>query len=160
MEPLHLLAFYAGSPVFDGEEDRNGLRNADEAALWLKYLDGALTDPAPKGSFVIVGDANLDPMDGEGRTAQMRALLDDPRLQDPKPGSEHALSIANAAHSGDAALDTADWDDPTPGNLRVDYVLPSADLTVRNAGVAWSKPEDADPASRHGLVWVDIALFP
>lgn len=155
---ISLLAFYATTPVFDGEEDRNGWRNADEIALWQHYLDGRLSEPAPHGPFIIIGDANLDSKDGDGHIEEMQKLLADPRLQDPKPRSDHGQSIANDAHIGDAALDTADWDDPVPGNLRVDYVLPSADLKVIDAGVSWSKASDSEGALfRHGLVWVDIA---
>src|SRR5690606_11091292 len=35
---LHLLAWYASPPVFDGPEDRNGKRAAYEARFWLHYL--------------------------------------------------------------------------------------------------------------------------
>jgi hypothetical protein len=157
---VHLFAFHAAAPVFDGAEDRNGKRNADESALWLQYLDGALNAPAPQGAFVLLGDANLDPLDGEGVHAQIQSLLKDPRLQDPKPRSDHGLRIANEAHLGDPGLDTVDWSDPSPGNLRVDYVLPSAGLTVVGAGVAWPDPIVGGEGSRHGLVWVDIAQFP
>lgn len=156
--PIHMLTFYATTPAFDGDEDRNGLRNADEIALWRHYLDGQLDRAAPDAPFVVIGDANLDPHDGDGHMAEMQALLADPRLQDPRPRSVHAKSIANEAYTGDAALDTADWDDPVPGNLRVDYVLPSADLQVIDAGVSWSSASNRDGTLfRHGLVWVDIA---
>ena len=71
----------------------------------------------------------------------------------------------NARHRGDPALDTVDWPDHAgrPGNLRVDYVLPSKRLTVTGSGVLWPLPEtslgrDVMRASRHRLVWVDIAL--
>ncbi|MEN8831752.1 MAG: endonuclease/exonuclease/phosphatase family protein [Pacificibacter sp.] len=156
--PVNLLAFYATTPAFDGPEDRNGWRNADEIALWRHYLDGRLDATAPKPPFIIIGDANLDPSDGDGHSAEMQNLLADPRLQDAKPRSTQAQSIANPEHVGDAALDTADWDDPTPGNLRVDYVLPSADLKVIDTGVAWSSVMgDEGALFRHGLVWVDLA---
>ena len=74
---------------------------------------------------------------------------------------------------GPAAQDTADWrDHPGPGNMRVDYVLPSTGLTITGAGVFWPKPDNPlarliapDPtggrrpvSSDHRLVWVDIAL--
>ncbi|WP_332872687.1 endonuclease/exonuclease/phosphatase family protein [Albibacillus kandeliae] len=39
---LDVLTFHAAPPVFDGPEDRNGLRNADEIALWGRYLNGTL----------------------------------------------------------------------------------------------------------------------
>jgi Endonuclease/Exonuclease/phosphatase family len=45
--PLHLLAWHATPPVFDGPEDRNGKRNHDEATFWRLLLDGALPMPPP-----------------------------------------------------------------------------------------------------------------
>lgn len=156
---ISLLAWHATPPVFDGPEDRNGLRNRDEARLWLEYLNGNLGG-APEGPVIVIGGANADPADGEARREALMALLHHPRLQDPKPrggGAAHA----NAGHKGDPALDTVDWDDPVPGNLRVDYILPSKDLHAVNAGVFWPAPDDpmaktAEVASRHRLVWVDL----
>lgn len=155
---VHVMAFAATPPVFDGEEDRNGRRNHDEIMFWKHYLDGAFGTPVSE-PFVLMGDANLDPMDGEGRNQAIQTLLSDPRLQDPQPKSTGAMAEANADHAGDPAMDTANWKDPTPGNLRVDYVLPSSDLSVTGSGVMWPSPEtQAAEASRHGLVWVDLEL--
>jgi len=172
--PVWVLGFHATPPVFDGAEDRNGLRNRDEAALWLRWLDGTLAPPPPPGPLVLMGDANLDPVDGDGLPGALNALLNHDRLYDPKPASTGGAEAArrqggaNADHAGDPTLDTVDWPDASdsgrnaPGNLRVDYVLPSRDLTVRDAGVYW--PEDptalaqADAASRHRLVWVDVEI--
>ncbi|MDD8021541.1 MAG: endonuclease/exonuclease/phosphatase family protein [Paracoccaceae bacterium] len=156
---LHLWAWAATPPVFDGPEDRNGRRNHDEAAFWLRYLDGRLPQRPTPGPFVLLGDANLDPADGEGRPEALRALLAHPRLQDPKPASKGGRAAADPGQRGDPGLDTADYGDP-PGNLRVDYVLPSRDLVVTGAGVVWPVTEAADTAtaSRHHLVWVDITL--
>ncbi|MFC2969404.1 endonuclease/exonuclease/phosphatase family protein [Acidimangrovimonas pyrenivorans] len=162
--PLHLLAFAATPPVFDGPEDRNGRRNHDEIAFWQELLDGALPLAAPKGPFVLLGDANLDPVDGEGRHAAIRALLTGPRLQDPRPRSAGARAAAAPDHKGDPALTTADWSGKKgPGPLRVDYVLPAAGLKVTGAGVLWPAPgkpgaKTAEAASRHRLVWVELAL--
>lgn len=168
--PLTLLAFHATPPVFDGPEDRNGRRNHDETALWLRLIDGDLPFAPPAAPFAILGDANLDPVDGDGRTEALDAMLSDHRLQDPAPSSAGAVSAAavqggaNVGQRGDPSFDTTDWRDaPGPGNLRVDYVLPSADLRIRDAGVWWppqgeSGAETAATASRHRLVWVDIEL--
>lgn len=162
--PLHLLIWKATPPVFDGTEDRNGRRNHDEAALWLRYLNGAL-GPVPEAPVVVIGDANLDPADGDGRPQAITALLTHPRLSDPAPRSAGGVAAANPGQTGDPALDTADWDDPVPGNLRVDYILPDRTLTVTGAGVFWPAPDDPKAqllrrdgieASRHRLVWVDI----
>ena len=155
-----LLAWSAGPPVFDGPEDLNGLRNADELALWRRVLDGAM-GPVPSDA-VLLGNANLDPMDGDGLRVDMAALLADPHLQDPRPMSEGARSAAGAEQAGDPALDTVDWpEEDGPGNLRVSYVLPAAAWQVTGAGVVW--PEGDDPlvpaveaAGAHRLVWVDI----
>lgn len=145
---LTLLLFAAGPPVFDGPEDRNGLRNADEIRLWTHLLDGKLGTP-PTAPFVLMGNANLDPEKGEGRRRAIRDLLHDPRLQDP--------------HS--RLGPTVDWDEPKPGNLRVDYVLPSADLQIIAADVFWPRTAeqgqkllsvDNIAASRHRMVWVDL----
>ncbi|MEP3055932.1 endonuclease/exonuclease/phosphatase family protein [Ascidiaceihabitans sp.] len=144
---VHLLTFHATPPVFDGPEDRNGRRNHDEIIFWQQYLDGAYGD-APTDRFIVIGDANLDPLDGDGLKPAIRSLLRDPRLQDPSP-------------TGAAGTDTADWSDPSPGNLRVGYILPSADWKVVDRSVMWPWPDDAfwevvQEASRHRLVWVDL----
>jgi len=166
---LNLLAFTAGTPVFDGPEDRNGKRNHDEVMLWVRYMDG-LFGPVPKDPVVVLGDANLDPHDGDGLRAAIHALLGHPRLQDPEPRSAGGAEAAgqggvNARHAGDPALDTADWDDDGAGNLRVSYVLPDAALDVVASGVFWPDSDDplrplvaAEGVPRHRLVWVDIAL--
>lgn len=142
-----LMTFHASPPVFDGPEDRNGRRNHDEIRLWQQVLDGGVGN-APTGPFVIAGDANLDPVDGSGIKTAIRSLLEDPRLQDPAP-------------EGAEGTDTVDWPDPVPGNLRVDYVLPSTDWEVLGAGVLWPALDDpfsetVATASRHRLVWVDL----
>ncbi len=145
---LNLMTFHATPPVFDGPEDRNGLRNRDEIRLWSVLMDGGI-GPAPTDPFVIAGDANLDPNHSDGRRATIANLLSDPRLQDPQPKSP----------AGDSA--TVHW--KAVGELRVDYVLPSADLKVVDAGVFWPAPGDAkrdsaERASRHRLVWVDVSM--
>lgn len=169
---LTVMTMHASPPVFDGPEDRNGLRNADELELWMRFLDGDLVEDPPTERFVIAGDSNADPLDGESVKEAINALLDHPLLQDPKPSSIGATEAAelqqgaNRDHVGDPSRDTADWRDlPGPGNLRVDYVLPSRDLGVVASGVVWPGPEeDGDlhksviAASRHRLVWADIDL--
>jgi len=153
--PLYVLTFHATPPVFDGPEDRNGRRNHDEITFWRHYLDGVF-GPAPKGRFVLAGDANLDPEDGEGRKAAILGLLSDPRLRDPAPKRDGAVDEGDG-HKGDPALDTAAWPRPEPGHMRVSYVLPSVDLGVVDTGVHWPSEADA-PASRHRMVWVDLVI--
>ena len=150
---IHLMTFHASPPVFDGPEDRNGKRNHDEIVFWRKVLDGAI-GTAPTGRFLVLGDFNQDPEDGEGLKEAIRSILSDSRLQDPRPSSAGSL-----AATGDA-FDTVDWEEPIPGNMRVDYVLPSSDWQVLGSGVYWPDGAEgniADAASRHRLVWVDLA---
>ena len=167
---LDLLIWHATPPVFDGPEDRNGWRNHDESALWLRYLGGDL-DEKPGKISVIAGIANLDPIDGDGRPDALGALLTHPALADPMPTSAGGVRAsqydggANARHLGNPGLDTVDWADGPgrPGNLRVAYILPSAAFDIVASGVLWP---DADTslgrhvaqASRHRLVWVDLLL--
>lgn len=176
---LHLVAAHTTPPVFDGPEDRNGRRNADEIRLLRAILDGApwLRDDAgrPGGvpqvePVVVAGDLNADPVDGDGIREAIRRLLAHPRLQDPGPTSPGGAAAGGGGpRAGDPALHTSDWPDAPdgPGNLRVDYVLPSTDLEVAGAGVFWPAPGEplarltqsrgrrAD-SSDHRLVWVDL----
>lgn len=153
--PLRLLAWSATPPVFDGPDDRNGRRNHDEAAFWLKNL--------PDAPFVLIGKANLDPADGEGRPEALAALLD--RATDPAPRGafQPPQTGVNAGHRGDPALDTGMFDPTGPGNLRVELVWPAAGLAVSSSGVLSPLPDDpvfpsVEAASNHRLVWVDIDL--
>lgn len=174
---LRLLASHPTPPVFDGPEDANGRRNADELRFWRDYLDGAswMTDDAGVsgghggGPFVLLGDLNADPEDGDGRREAIRALLAHPALQDPSPVSEGGRAATSPDHAGPPERDTADWRTARgPGALRVDFVLPSADLTVTGSGVFWPAPEEplarlvGGPgkivSSDHRLVWVDVIL--
>ncbi|MDJ0993520.1 MAG: endonuclease/exonuclease/phosphatase family protein [Dinoroseobacter sp.] len=171
---LHLLALHASPPVFDGPEDRNGRRNADQIRFWVKYLNGwhpLHSTALPPRHAVVLGTLNADPQDGDAKHGALRRLLAHPALQDPAPQSEGgqrtsaAQGGVNLQHRTPPAQDTVDWpeDRPdSPGNLRVDYVLPTRSLHVTAGGVYWpSEPEEArlvEQASRHRLVWVDLAL--
>ena len=154
---INLLTYYATPPVFDGPEDRNGRRNHDETAFWADLIAGDLPYEPPKPPFVLLGQPNLDPVDGEGRQAAIRALLTNPALQDPKPRGLGTRQ--DTGQKGGAALDTALYADI--GGLRVEQVLPSADLKISGAGVLWPPDTDAlaqslAAASRHHPVWVDL----
>lgn len=163
-EPFSLLAHTATPPVFDGPEDMNGLRNRDELLFWQNYLASHAPD-----RFVIAGNFNLDPEDGDGLSAAMAAFLADPRVIDTRPQSTGGALAADTTHNGDPALDTAFWPDQSQGNLRVSYVLSSANWHVLGSGVFWPAPsdplssllgEDGLAAGPHRLVWVDLQIAP
>ena len=182
---IHLLLSHPTPPVFDATEDRHGRRNQDELRLWADYIgaadaaayiydDGGVRGGLAAGeSFVIVGDLNGDPHDGEG-SAGISDLLASPRLLKYSfPTSQGAVEATrvqgrvNKKHQGNPAEDTEDAADVGgPGNLHLDYILPSSDLNVRASGVFWPTAEDPlaalvagaeQPASPdHRLVWVDL----
>jgi len=174
--PIHLpdgriitiLASNPTPPVFDGPEDRNGRRNHDEIQFWINYV----TQKKAGNLFVIAGDLNADPRDGAGLKDAIKNLLAAPNVQDPTPTSKGAeidaaqQGGANKGHRTAVKLDTVDWSDlKGPGNMRVDYVLPSSSLKISNSGVFWPPPgatgdklvRSANKAgTRHRLVWVDV----
>lgn len=177
---VHVLCSHPTPPVFDGTEDRNGCRNHDEVRFWVDYLTpdragwivddagavGGLPENVP---FVLMGDLNCDPVDGDARREAMLALLGHARVQDPTPRSEGGAEQqqrqwgVNATHRGDPALDTGDFPDVQgegPGNLRLDYVLVARSLHVVTSGVFWPLPHEpaaaAAEASDHRLVYVDV----
>jgi hypothetical protein len=177
-ETVHFLTSHPTPPVFDGPEDRNGTRNFDEIRFWSDYIDPAKSgyiydDNGGEGGleagakFVIAGDQNSDPFDGDSIPGSAQLLLDSPLVNaDDAPTSEggpEAAALqggANASHVGDPIFDTADFSDSAPGNLRVDYVLPSDQLQIADSAVFWPTTDDplvrlAD-ASDHRLVWVDV----
>ncbi len=176
---IHLLASHPTPPVFDGPENRNGCRNHDEIRLWRDYIDPRkslylVDDAGRRGGlpanalFVVAGDLNADPADGDPLSAEaIQGLLVSKQLGiDPRPRSDGAVAAAasnpsdNRDHQGLPQLDTAAFGQGGPGNLRVDYVLPSAELVVVRSGVFW--PVEGEPgamavrASDHRLVWVDV----
>ncbi|MFI7700280.1 endonuclease/exonuclease/phosphatase family protein [Nonomuraea sp. NPDC049480] len=180
---VHFLVSHPTPPTFDGAEDRNGRRNHDEIRLWADYTQpgrgGYLYDDRgrrgglPAGEpFVIAGDQNADPSDGDSYQGAIHQLLDHPKIDGgfapSSAGATEAAALqggANATHKGDPKYDTADFADTAPGNLRADYVLPSKRLRVGGGGVFW--PVSSDPLSRltgvfpfpssdHRLVWLDV----
>ena len=175
---LHFLVHHPTPPVFDGPEDRNGVRNRDEIRLWAEYVADKpspwLCDDAGRcgglpgdARFVIAGDHNADPVDGDSTGQPMDALLQHPRvLHYPAPRSEGAVAAAtragggNLGQRGDAAEDTGDFG-PRVGNLRLDYVLPSNGMKVLRSGVFWPRPGETGAdwieATDHHMVWLDLA---
>ncbi len=185
---LHLLISHPTPPVFDGPEDRNGRRNHDEIRLWSDYLSPArsqwiVDDRGRRGglgareAFIVMGDQNADPRDGDSVPGAIEQLLEHPRIDSSvTPQSEggrlaaQRQGRANALQAGEPRNDTADFADGGPGasgNLRTDYLLPSRGLRVCGSGIFWPTPsepeyalvnDDTAASSDHRLVWLDIAI--
>jgi hypothetical protein len=183
---VHFLVSHPTPPVFDGPEDRNGTRNFDEIRLWADYIspgptgsyiyddEGVRGGLQPGSMFVIAGDQNSDPLDGDSIPGSIQQLIEHPLVNTAvTPASAGAVEAsalqggANLTHRSDPKFDTADFADGAPGNLRADYVLPRKNLRIQDAAVFW--PLMADPlfrltgvfpfpSSDHRLVWVDVSV--
>lgn len=186
-ETIHVLTSHPTPPTFDGSEDRNGKRNHDEIRFWADYItpgksDYIYDDAGKKGGiaagsdFVIMGDQNADPIDGDSYDNAIRQLLQNPNINTNViptslggPQQADLQGGANASQKGNPYFDTADFADTAPGNLRTDYVLPSTDLTIADSGVFWPLNTDPTfspvgtfpfPSSDHRLVYADVQTRP
>ncbi len=193
-EIVHFLVSHPTPPVFDGLEDRNGRRNNDEIRLWADYVTGGATaayiydDAGTSGGlaagekFVIAGDQNSDPLDGDSIDGSIQQLLDHPLVNtDFTPSSTggsywaEVQDALNDTHLSDPAFDTADFCDfpafppcSGPGNLRADYVLPRVGLTIDDGAVFWPAAGEPFveltgtgfpvPSSDHRAVWIDVRI--
>lgn len=163
-ETVHLLASHPTPPVFDGAEDRNGRRNHDEIRFWGDYVtpgqDSYISDDngvfgglGADTRFVIMGDQNADPYDGDSTDNAIWQLLGNANISAAfEPVSSGAIE------ESDDATDTASW------GLRADYVLPSVfETEIEQGGVFWPVATDIlyrlvknDGSSDHRLVWLDL----
>jgi hypothetical protein len=169
---VHFLVSHPTPPVFDGPEDRNGRRNNDEIRFWADYItpggsgyiyddEGMRGGLKPGELFVIAGDQNSDPLDGDSIPGSIQQLLEHPLVNTKTtptslggPWASRVQNVLNTTHRSNPLYDTADFcDTPAfppcsgPGNLRADYVLPRKNLHIVDAGVFWPSldPADADP---------------
>ncbi len=190
---VHFLVSHPTPPVFDGPEDRNGTRNHDEIRFWADYIKKSrsryiVDDQGRPGGlrgaalFVIAGDQNADPFDGDSIPGAAQQLLEHPKINTKvtpsSPGGPEQSVLqgnANTLHISDPAFDTADFFDGfppppfggAPGNLRADYVLPRKNLRILDAAVFWPTSDDPlfplvgtfpFPSSDHRLVWIDVRV--
>lgn len=172
---VHALIAHPTPPVFDGVEDRNGKRNHDEIKLWADYISGEdyLTDDnglrgglTEDTSFIIFGDLNADPLDGDSYQSAINQLLEHPKVNtEIAIGSKIPSSnggkenILKSKRIGNGTYHTSHF------GLRIDYVLPSQDIQVIDSGVFWPTKEEKyasivakKVSSDHLLVWADIVL--
>jgi hypothetical protein len=182
---VHFLVSHPTPPVFDGPEDRNGTRNFDEIRFWADYISPARGDYIyddsrqrgglkPGELFVIAGDQNSDPLDGDSIPGAIQQLIEHPlvntRFTPSSLGAVEQSALqggANTTHRSDPRFDTADFADSAPGNLRADYVLPRKTIKILDGAVFWPLMSDPFfqpvgvfpfPSSDHRLVWIDIAI--
>ena len=185
-EIVHFLVSHPTPPVFDGAEDRNGKRNFDEIRFWADYItpgaadyiydDDGVSGGLDEGAlFVIAGDENSDPLDGDSIEGAIQQLIEhdlvNVRFTPTSPGGPEAAVLqggANLTHESDPVYDTADFADNAPGNLRADYVLPHVDIDIEDGAIFWPVRDDPlfrltgnfpfVPSSDHRLVWIDVEV--
>ena len=148
---VHFLVSHPTPPVFDGPEDRNGTRNHDEIRFWADYISpgrqratSTTTRAAgglkPGALFVIAGDQNSDPLDGDSIPGSIQQLLDHPLVNTKLTPSSRVPSSRPRSR----AARTPRTERPgvrhgrlrrraRPGNLRADYVLPRKNLQIVDA---------------------------
>lgn len=169
---VHILASHPTPPVFDGPENRNGIRNHDEIRFWLDYLNPAAAgyiydDNGNRGGlpenkrFVILGDLNASADgDGDAINSAIKALVNHSRIsQSFTPASKGAAE--NTPEVAHARYHTASW------RMRADYVLASDNgFNIKDGGVFWPAKNEADyqlfgtrgASSDHRLVWLKLEL--
>eukprot|EP00934_Nitzschia_sp_Nitz4_P002920 Nitzschia sp. Nitz4//NODE_444_length_18484_cov_71.934560//28//5304//NITZ4_additional_000056-RA//-1//CDS//3329531893//2910//frame0 len=172
----HFLVSHPTPPVFDDGEiteypsneliDWNGLRNHDEIRFWADYIsgedyiyddDGVFGGMANCTHFVLMGDQNADPIDGDTTFDPALMLLNHDRIDTSiTPVSDGAAEEVDEEYH-DRETKTSSFD------LRVDYVLPSkVGWTIEQAAVFWPVSTDIEyfllDASDHRLVMVDFTL--
>lgn len=175
---LHAIVAHPTPPVHDGPENLNGRRCHDEIRLVGDYVRGAAyvyDDDGVAGGFpgddpfVVMGDMNAAPGeayrgDVGGRKAEefhfdaaRRHLLENPRIDAttlPTSPGGRARGDEHATHFGDG------W------ARQADYVLPSTDVEVADAGAVWPGPETdrsslreaVETASDHVMIWAALEL--
>ncbi len=165
-QSMHVLALHPTPPVFDGPENRNGLRNHDEIRLLADYLSGASyiyddtkTPAVFSGErFVVMGDLNASIHSKETYAGTMEMLLEHPLINaEVTPMSTGGKR--NSPKDKFASEHTAIW------KSRADYVLPSKKgFKVLSGGVFWPEPKqrlfrlvkDRSASSDHRLVYLDL----
>ncbi|MDG6882615.1 3-phytase (myo-inositol-hexaphosphate 3-phosphohydrolase) [Phocoenobacter uteri] len=187
---IHMLLSHPTPPVFNNAARHNLKRNRDELNFWAEYLNNQdyLTDDqgkkgglAPNEAFVIAGDLNADPIVGDGDKNAIIGLYSHKRVNqnvangDLLPTSKGAVEFL-ASEDARRNKDRANPEQITHhGGMRLDYVLPSANLNAVASGVFWPKNGEEGSelvrakidgkidtgkkvSSDHRMVWVDLKV--
>ncbi|WP_019616533.1 endonuclease/exonuclease/phosphatase family protein [Psychromonas ossibalaenae] len=191
---VHLLMSHPTPPVFDTWTENNKMLNRAEVDFWLDYvagngsgdyiyddkgLTGGLSEDA---SFVVMGDLNADPISGDGDLTAINDLLNSEHVNvDATNGVYAPISYGGPECITLGECKEENWDTTYPdritgdGGLRMDYTIPSSDLTITDSGVFWPATFEEgrmlmndlnvgeegggkDISSDHRLVWIDVAL--
>ncbi|OED40427.1 succinyl-CoA synthetase subunit alpha [Endozoicomonas sp. (ex Bugula neritina AB1)] len=183
--PVHFLVSHPTPPIFDSVALRNYKRNRAEVQFWSEYIegrgyfvdDGGADRGLEEGAhFVIAGDLNADPEVGDGDRPTIEALLKhtlvntEATIGANKPTSSGAQAfLGSSACSRNCDRSNGSVVTQTSG-MRLDYVIPSASLSVLRSGVFWPAPGEPgynlvydkdlgvgkEVSSDHRMVWMDL----
>lgn len=150
----------------------NPYRNFDELRALDLFLRGELpgVEPLPEGAlFVVSGDLNADPNDGDGIEGAVDAVVNNPSLIKSYPrgaGSRGYYAQFNTFLGGCGNDDGETVSDPTTRfQMQLDYQLPSVTLGAPLRHEMFfpdyqTEREDFDLAcygSDHRFLWMDVA---
>jgi alkaline phosphatase D len=166
-----VVYFVLAHPVSSGFSALNPYRNRDELHAIALYLSGELpgVEPLPPDAhFVVVGDLNSDPEDGDGGGG-IRSLIEHPRIDAHFPegrgGSEGMHPERNTFLSGCGRETGPIVANPaTKLQLQLDYLLTSTTLGDPMASSIYWPHHVQQPAeyaltcyaSDHRFVWMDL----
>lgn len=140
-------------------------RNRDELGGARALLDGLLPGvaPLPDGArFVLVGDFNADPDDGDSLPGAIQQLLDHPRLVPYQPEGAGTLGHHPERNTNVSDCPSTTPIDPTASfQLQLDYLMPSTTIGEPLDGGVFFPAEAADfdlacRASDHMMLWADL----
>jgi len=175
---IHAIVAHPTPPVFDGVEDWNGKRNHDEIRMISDYITGGeqaaylYDDKGVKGgldtkaSFVIMGDMNADPVCGDSYDNAILQILHNPRVSKQVSTGDKIPSSKGSAENFKKNPDKGNPNhDTSMFGLRIDYVLPSSDITVLESGVFWNSKDskyfkltNGGDITDHRMVWEILKL--
>ena len=185
--PVHMLVSHPTPPIFDASARRNYKRNRAEVKFWKDYISGEsyFVDDSGSGGglasgslFVIAGDLNADPDQGDGDRATIVDLMKNSLVntaatvsgsQPTSRGGQEYLRSSDCTRNCNRSKGNTIT---SVSGLRLDHVMPSAGLTVMHSGVYW--PATGEPgrhlvydaklgsskgvSSDHRMVWVDVYI--
>lgn len=163
---LHLVMNHPFPPI---NQPVNPYRHHDELLAMKLLLDGDLpgVEPLPADArFVIAGDLNVDPDDGDALPGTIEQLFDHPLVVASQPNDGHG-TFGNTPEQNTQASACPANDGPDPSTdrqLQLDYLMPSTTIGPPLAtGMFFPDPvaEPADwqlacMASDHFLLWADL----
>ncbi|MEZ8104640.1 MULTISPECIES: endonuclease/exonuclease/phosphatase family protein [Vibrio] len=190
-EKIHLLLSHPTPPIFDKLTTNNKMLNRAEIDFWVDYVGGnanyiyddkGVTGGLESGAhFIVMGDLNADPLKGDGDLTAINALMDHDkvnRLATFGPLAPASLGGPECLALGECK--EANWDTPNPdqvtstSGLRLDHVIPSANLNITESGVHWPATFESGRllvndervgngnskaiSSDHRLVWIKAEL--